>query len=431
MVLEVKGMRVYENGRFVEKTLRASNGHIIPFSENDSASATYDFSSRPSFIVIPGLTDVHVHFREPGFSYKETVLTGSRAALAGGYTAVCTMPNLSPAPDCDEGLRAQEEKIAEANLVHIYPYGCITRGSRGEELADLDVLAPRVIAFSDDGRGVQDDFMMERAMREAKRLSRMIVSHCEDDRLVGGCLHDGPYARAHGYRGIPSACESNMVKRDLALAAKTGCAYHVCHVSCRESVALIREAKRAGIDVTAETAPHYLILCEDDIGEEHARYKMNPPLREAADRDALIEGLLDGTIDMIATDHAPHSTEEKSLGFVKSPMGVVGLECAFPMMYTYLVKKGIITLEKLVEVMAVSPRRRFGIAGGTEVGDEADFAVFDLGAKRICRGEDFVSMGMMTPFEGMEMEGACVLTAVGGKAFSCGRRGTATAVDEE
>ena len=421
MTLEIKGTRVFTNNGFEEKTLMASDGRIIPFSENASVSASYDFSFS-SCILIPGLTDVHVHFREPGFSYKETILSGSRAALAGGYTAVCTMPNLSPAPDSDEGLRAQEERIAEDGLLRIYPYGTITKGSRGEELSDMDVLAPRVIAFSDDGRGVQDDGMMEKAMREAKRLGRMIVSHCEDDRLVGGCLHDGAYARAHGYRGIPSECEWRMVERDLRLAAKTGVPYHVCHVSAAESVALIREAKRAGIDVTAETAPHYLILTEDDIREEHARYKMNPPLRALRDREALVEGLLDGTLDMIATDHAPHGTEEKSQGFVKSPMGVVGLETAFSAMYTYLVRRGILSLEKLVDVMALAPRRRFGIVGGTEIGDVADFAVFDLEKKYICRGEDFVSMGKMTPFEGMEMQGKCALTAIGGEVRYCAER---------
>ena len=411
MSLVVKNARVYKSGSLVHETLAADNGRVIQFHEQMTAEPFLDFSN---CILIPGLTDVHVHFREPGFSYKETVKSGSAAALHGGYSAVCTMPNLSPSPDSDAGLAVQEECIRQAGGVRIYPYGCITKGSQGEELADMDVLAPRVIAFSDDGRGVQSDDMMRQAMKKAKQLGKIIAAHCEDDTLVGGCLHDGRYARAHGYRGIPSACEWKQLERDLGLVAETGCAYHVCHVSCRESVELIRQAKAAGLDVTAETAPHYLVLCEDDISEEHARFKMNPPLRSALDREALIEGVLDGTIDMIATDHAPHTEEEKSRGFVLSPMGVSGLECAFPVLYTYLVKRGIMSLETLIHRMAIAPRRRFSIAGGTEVGDIADFAVFDLSEESIVRGADFLSMGKVTPFENMKIYGKCKLTVLGG-----------------
>ena len=365
--------------------------------------------SSSDIISIPGLVDVHVHFREPGFSYKETVRTGSLAAARAGYTAVCTMPNLNPVPDAPETLAEAEAIIARDAVIRVLPYAAITRGERGEELVDMEALAPRVIAFSDDGRGVQSESMMRAAMERARDLGKMIVAHCEDNSLLrGGYIHDGEYARAHGHKGICSESEWGPIARDLRLAKETGCAYHVCHISCRESVELIRAAKADGVDVTCETAPHYLLLSDKDM-QEHGRFKMNPPLRSERDREALLEGLLDGTVDMIATDHAPHTAEEKSRGLALSPMGVSGIEIAFPLLYTYLVREGILAMETLVERMALAPRRRFGIA------DEGDMALFDLSAHGSVNPDNFISMGKSTPFAGWEIYGNCILTQVGGK----------------
>ncbi|MBR2855102.1 MAG: dihydroorotase, partial [Clostridia bacterium] len=312
--------------------------------------------------IFPGFCDVHVHFREPGFSYKETIVTGSRAAAAGGYTAVCAMPNLNPVPDSVSHLEREEKLIREAGgIVDVYPYAALTVGEKGEEAAALEELAPRVIAFSDDGKGIQSESMMRSLMERCRKLGKIIAAHCEDERLLhGGYIHDGTYAREHGHRGICSESEWGPIARDLKLAKETGCAYHVCHISCRESVELIRKAKRDGVDVTCETAPHYLLLDENDLRED-GRFRMNPPLRAKEDREALLEGLLDGTIDMIATDHAPHSAEEKSRGLPGSAFGIVGLECAFPVLYTGLVKPGILPLERIAELMTLAPRRRFGI----------------------------------------------------------------------
>ena len=359
--------------------------------------------------VMPGFADVHVHFREPGFSYKETIATGSRAAARGGYTAVCTMPNLNPVPDSAESLGVQLGLIKENAAIRVYPYGAITVGQKGETLAELDGMAPDVIAFSDDGRGVQSEEMMREAMLRAKSLGKIIAAHCEDNSLLhGGYIHDGEYAHAHGHRGICSESEWRPIERDLRLAKETGCAYHVCHISCKESVELIRKAKADGVDVTCETGPHYLLLDESDLREE-GRFKMNPPLRSKEDRLALIEGIKDGTIDMIATDHAPHSEEEKSRGLEKSAFGVVGLETAFALLYTNLVKKNVITLERLIELMAVNPRKRFGIPFGS------DYCVWDLNEKTKIDPSDFLSMGKATPFEGFETYGKCVLTVANGK----------------
>ena len=304
------------------------------------------------YIIVPGLCDVHVHFREPGFSYKETIASGSAAAAHGGYTAVCTMPNLDPVPDSAEHLQVQLDAIKCGAAIKVLPYGAITVGERGEKLADMEAMSDKVCAFSDDGKGVQNDEMMREAMTAAKRLGKIIAAHCEDNSLLfGGYIHDGEYAKAHGHRGISSASEYKQIERDLRLAEETGCAYHVCHISTKESVELIRQAKARGVDVTCETAPHYLVLCDEDM-QEDGRFKMNPPLRSLEDKQALIEGIKDGTIDMIATDHAPHSAEEKGRGLEKSLMGVVGLETAFPVLYTELVTKNIITLERLVELQA-------------------------------------------------------------------------------
>lgn len=329
------------------------------------------------YIVVSGLCDVHVHFREPGFSYKETIRTGSLAAAHGGYTAVCTMPNLNPVPDSLESLNVQLDIIKRDSTpcVDIHPYGAITKGEKGEYLADMEAMSPYVCAFSDDGRGVQSPDMMLSAMKKAKELDKIIAAHCEVNSLLnGGYIHAGEYARAHGHRGICSESEYAQIARDLELAAKTGVKYHVCHISTKESVEIIRQAKKSGVDVTCETGPHYLTLCDSDL-QEDGRFKMNPPLRSRSDREALIEGIKDGTIDMIATDHAPHSAEEKSRGLEKSLMGVVGLETAFAVMYTEFVLKGVITLERLVELMSTNPRRRFGISG------EAGFAVFEVASR--------------------------------------------------
>lgn len=367
-------------------------------------------SAVENYIIVPGLCDVHVHFREPGFSYKETIASGSAAAAHGGYTAVCTMPNLSPVPDCAEHLKAQLDAIDKSAVIEVIPYGAITVGEKGEELSDMESMADNVCAFSDDGRGVQNDSMMREAMAKAKRLGKIIAAHCEDNSLLfGGYIHDGEYAKAHGHRGISSESEYRQIERDLRLAEETGCAYHVCHISTKESVELIRQAKARGVDVTSETAPHYLVLCDEDM-QEDGRFKMNPPLRSREDKQALIEGIKDGTIDMIATDHAPHSAEEKGRGLEKSLMGVVGLETAFPVLYTELVKKNIITLERLVELMSFKPKERFGIDTG------CDFAVFGIDEPYKTDPNEFLSMGRATPFAGREVFGRCLLTVHGGKA---------------
>lgn len=362
------------------------------------------------YIIVPGLCDVHVHFREPGFSYKETIASGSAAAAHGGYTAVCTMPNLNPVPDSAEHLQVQLDAIERGAAIKVLPYGAITVGEKGEKLADMEAMSDKVCAFSDDGKGVQNDEMMKEAMTAAKRLGKIIAAHCEDNSLLfGGYIHDGEYAKAHGHRGISSASEYKQIERDLRLAEETGCAYHVCHISTKESVELIRQAKARGVDVTSETAPHYLVLCDEDM-QEDGRFKMNPPLRSREDKQALIEGIKDGTIDMITTDHAPHSAEEKGRGLEKSLMGVVGLETAFPVLYTELVTKNIITLDRLVELMSFKPKERFGIDTNN------DFAVFDISEAYKIDPEDFLSMGRATPFAGREVFGRCLLTVHGGKA---------------
>lgn len=361
------------------------------------------------YIIVPGLCDVHVHFREPGFSYKETIASGSAAAAHGGYTAVCTMPNLDPVPDSAEHLQVQLDAIERGAAIKVLPYGAITVGEKGEKLADMEAMSDKVCAFSDDGKGVQNDEMMREAMTAAKRLGKIIAAHCEDNSLLfGGYIHDGEYARMHGHRGISSASEYKQIERDLRLAEETGCAYHVCHISTKESVELIRQAKAHGVNVTCETAPHYLVLCDEDM-QEDGRFKMNPPLRSREDKEALIEGIKDGTIDMIATDHAPHSAEEKGRGLEKSLMGVVGLETAFPVLYTELVMKNIITLDRLVELMSFKPKERFGIDTNN------DFAVFDISEAYKIDPKDFLSMGRATPFAGREVFGRCLLTVHNGK----------------
>ncbi|MBQ8834133.1 MAG: dihydroorotase [Oscillospiraceae bacterium] len=363
----------------------------------------------PQYAIFPGFCDVHVHFREPGFSYKETVASGSRASARGGYTAVCTMPNLNPVPDSVEHLQQQLQIIEDTACIHVYPYGAITVGEKGEEMADLEGMAPNVIGFSDDGKGVQSDEMMKQAMLRAKALGKMIVAHCEvNDLLRGGYIHDGEYAKAHGHRGICSESEWGQIKRDLELVKETGCAYHVCHISTKESVELIRKAKAEGLDVTCETGPHYLVM-DDSMLQEEGRFKMNPPLRDKSDREALVQGILDGTIDMIATDHAPHSAEEKAKGLEKSAFGIVGIETAFPIVYTYLVKPGILSLDKAVELLSINPRKRFGIPMGT------DYSIWDLNTEYAIDPAEFLSMGKATPFTGWKVNGRCLATVCGGK----------------
>ncbi len=377
-----------------------------------SASEFSSFSNlrtidKTEYTVIPGFCDVHVHFREPGFCCKEDIASGSLAAAKGGFTAVCTMPNLNPVPDSAEHLKMQTDAIKEKAVIAVYPYGAITVGEMGQVLSDLEEMAPNVIAFSDDGRGVQSDEMMRNAMTRAKALGKIIAAHTEVDGLKGGCIHLGEYAKTHGHTGIPSACEYLQIERDLKLVAETGCAYHVCHVSAKESVQLIREAKKAGLNVTCETAPHYLIFDDSNL-QEDGKWKMNPPLRSAGDKEALIEGILDGTVDMIATDHAPHTAEEKGRGLEQSLFGIVGLETAFPALYTHLVKPGIITLEKAVDLMAYAPRKRFNIPLGN------DWSVWDLNAKDTVDPRTFATKGRATPFEGMELYGRHIATVFGG-----------------
>lgn len=362
-----------------------------------------------NLVAFPGFCDVHVHFRQPGFSYKETIKSGSMAAAHGGYTAVCTMPNLNPVPDSAKNLSEQLKIIKNDAVIGVYPYGSITVGQLGEKLSDMEDMAENVIAFSDDGKGVQSEAMMREAMLRAKALGKIIVAHCEDNSLLkGGYIHDGIYAKKYGHRGICSESEWKPIERDLKLAKETGCAYHVCHISCKESVELIRQAKAEGVNVTCETAPHYLILTDEDL-QDDGKFKMNPPLRAKEDKQALIEGIIDGTIDMIATDHAPHSAEEKSKGLEKSAFGIVGIENSFQLLYTHLVKKNIINLEKLIDLLAINPRNRFNIP----LND--DCTIWSLDEKTVINPDEFISQGKSTPFENTEVYGKCILTVCDNK----------------
>jgi dihydroorotase len=377
----------------------------------EDTSAAFACLNNEKYTLMPGFCDVHVHFREPGFSYKETIRTGSMAAARGGYTAVCTMPNVKPVSDSPETLAMQQEIIDRDALIAVYPYAAITKKQAGVELADLEALAPRAVAFSDDGHGVQSESMMREAMTRAKRLGKLIAAHCEDNSLLhGGYIHDGEYAQTHGHKGICSKSEWGQIERDLKLAAETGCAYHVCHISTKESVELIRKAKAGGVNVTCETAPHYLLLTDGDLREE-GRFKMNPPLRAKEDREALIRGIQDGTIDMIATDHAPHSKEEKSRGLAKSAFGITGIETAFPLLYTFLVKEGVISLERLLDLIVYNPRERFTIQLKKD-----EYTVWNLEEETVIDPDTFLSMGKATPFAGWKVSGVCQETVVRGTA---------------
>ena len=442
MQILLKGARIFIGGGFRNSDILIEDGRIVsisdehasscPFGENctggNSGSNGVSMYNLTGKYIFPGFVDVHVHFREPGFSYKETIETGSRAAAAGGYTDVCAMPNLNPVPDSAETLREELEAIDRSALIRVYPYGSITKEEKGGELSDLEDMAGNVIAFSDDGRGVASEELMLKAMRRSKDLNKLIAAHCEDMSCIGGSrFNAGRLSIIFGMKGISSESEWKMIERDIRLARETGCSYHVCHVSTKESIELIRKAKAEGVDITCETAPHYLLLNEEIICDSIlqdgispallGKYKMNPPLRTQEDMEAVRAGLLDGTIDMIATDHAPHSDEEKARGLISGPMGVVGLECAFPVLYTELVRKEIITLKELVRLMTLAPAGRFGIECGIEVGNEAKLCVYDLDEQYTVDPSTFRSKGRYTPFEGCKVFGRCLMTICGDEVY--------------
>ncbi len=408
----LKNAKVYINGSFVETDLAIVAGKVLFSMPLDSSSCTViDCLNK---VIFPGFVDVHVHLREPGFSYKETIKSGTMAGASAGYSALFSMPNLKPVPDSVENLMVQQQIIDKDAVVSVYPYASITKGQKGEELSDLTELSKHVLAFSDDGVGVQDSEMMETAMQIAKQEGKLIVAHCEDNSLLnGGYIHDGEYAKAHGHKGICSASEYKQIERDIELVSKIGVKYHVCHVSSKESVEAIRKAKKDGVNITAETGPHYLLF-DDSMLKEDGAYKMNPPIRAKDDRIALVEGIKDGTIDMIATDHAPHSAEEKSRG-LKSINGIVGLETAFPTLYTSLVKTGEISLEKLVELMSVNPAKRFDLDIEIKEQKIANLCVFDLETEYEIDSANFYSMGKCTPFDKQKVFGKCLYNFTNGK----------------
>lgn len=411
----LKNANVYIDGSFKKTDIFIKDNMIVSVDgsvHHGENVVSFDFNNK---YIFPGFTDVHVHLREPGFLCKETIETGTKAAARGGYTSVCAMPNLKPVPDSAEDIKIETDIIEKTALVHVYPYGAITVDEMGKELADLEGMAPYAIAFSDDGHGVQNDDMMRNAMKKSKELGKMIVAHCEVNELLeGGYIHKGKYAELHGHKGICSESEWKQIERDIELVKETGCAYHVCHISTKESVELIRKAKSEGVNISCETGPHYLVLNDMDLQEE-GRFKMNPPIRDESDRLALIEGIKDGTIEFIATDHAPHTEEEKSKGLKNSLMGVVGLETAFPIVYTELVRKGIITLEKAMELLNGNAIERFGIGSEIAAGKPADLTVFDLDEEYVIDPKDFLSKGKSTPFTGRKVFGKCLMTMVNGE----------------
>lgn len=414
MKILLKNAMIFTNDGFEKNDLSITNEVITNISSNIEAVGFDVVYNLNNMYLLPGLIDVHTHLREPGFIYKETIATGSMAGARGGYTSICAMPNLNPTPDSMKNLQVELDAIKKDAKINVYPYGTITKREKGQVLADLEDISNYVIAFSDDGQGVQSEEMMLTAMIKAKKLNKMIVAHCEDNSLLnGGYIHDGEYAKLHDHKGICSESEWGPIKRDIELSRKTGCHYHVCHISTKESVELIRNAKKDGVNITCETGPHYLTLNDMNLQEE-GRFKMNPPIRSEEDRQALIEGIKDGTIDMIITDHAPHSAEEKSKGLAGSSMGVVGLEVAFPVLYTKLVKTGVITLKKLIDLMNTNPRKIFKIGTEIKIGKKADLTVYDLNESYDIDSSKFVSMGKATPFDGDNVYGKCKMTICGG-----------------
>ena len=413
--LLIKSGTLVADGKSWRGDILIADGKIEAIGESLIADAQTEVFNAEGCIVTYGLADVHVHLREPGYSAKETITTGTRAAAHGGVTTVCSMPNLQPAPDAPETIAIQQQMIDEQAVIEVLPFATISKGRERRELADIEALRPLSVGYSDDGNGIQTEELMRQAMRRISAVDGIIAAHCEDDSLLhAGYIHDGEYASMHGHKGICSESEWGPIKRDVKLAQEEKCRYHVCHISTKESVAIIREAKQSCDHISCETAPHYLVLCDADLKEE-GRFKMNPPLRAAEDRAALIEGIKDGTIEVIATDHAPHTTEEKSRGLKGSAMGIVGIETSFAICYTHLVRKGVITIEKLIALMSENPRRIFRLGGAMQVGERADIAVFDITEPYTIDTNDFLSMGKATPFEGEEVYGRCLLTLFGGK----------------
>lgn len=410
-----KNATIYYEGKFQEKDLLLVQGRVISIDKGIAAPAGAAIVDAENLALLPGFADIHVHLREPGFSYKETISTGTAAAAKGGFTLVCAMPNVNPVPDCISSLKIEQELINQSALIRVLPYAAITENQEGNTLVDMKALAKNCFAFSDDGSGLQDDAIMEKAMQEARALDKSVVAHCEDTSLIppGAVVHDGKYARKHNLIGIPSISEYEQVQRDIDLVQRTGCRYHVCHVSCKESVDAIRKAKERGLPVSGETAPHYLAFCDEDLLDE-GRFKMNPPIRSSADRDALIQGLKDGTIEILVTDHAPHSKEEKSKGLRESNMGVVGLETSFAAINTYVCKTGQVSFVKLVELMSINPRKMFGLPWGIQLGERADLVLVDPDKEIVVDSSTFMSKGRSTPFEGMTLYGEVLMTIFDG-----------------
>ena len=413
--LLIKSGTLVADGKSLQGDILVADGKIEAIGESLVADAQTEVFNAEGCIVTYGLADVHVHLREPGYSAKETITTGTRAAARGGVTTVCSMPNLLPAPDAPETIAVEQALIDEQAVIEVLPFATISKGRERRELADIEALRPLSVGYSDDGNGIQTEELMRKAMQRISAVDGIIAAHCEDDSLLhAGYIHDGEYARTHGHKGICSESEWGPIKRDVKLAKEENCRYHVCHISAKESVEIIREAKQSCDHISCETAPHYLVLCDADLKEE-GRFKMNPPLRAAEDRAALIEGIKDGTIEVIATDHAPHTAEEKSRGLKGSMMGIVGIETSFAICYTHLVRKGVITIEKLIALMSENPRRIFRLGGAMRVGERADIAVFDITKPYTIDTNEFLSMGKATPFEGEEVYGRCMLTLFGGE----------------